>query len=107
MYQIIFYVPSSHCEMVKSALFEAGAGRIGDYDQCAWQVAGTGQFRPLDNSDAFIGKVYQLEKLAEFRVEMVCDHGVIKKVINALLSNHPYQTPAYHILEVKTLADFE
>jgi hypothetical protein len=47
MYQLIFYVPETHCESVKSALFKVGAGKVGDYDQCAWQVLGTGQFIPL------------------------------------------------------------
>lgn len=106
MYQLVFYVPETHCEAVKSALFNAGAGKIGDYEQCAWQVLGKGQFRPLNNSKAFIGEVDKLEKLAEYRVEMVCDEMNIKSILTALIACHPYQTPAYSVLEIKTLADF-
>lgn len=106
MYQLVFYVPETHCEAVKSALFNAGAGKIGDYEQCAWQVLGKGQFRPLNNSKAFIGEVDKLEKLAEYRVEMVCDEMNIKSILTALIASHPYQTPAYSVLEIKTLADF-
>lgn len=105
MYQLIFYVPESHLESVKAALFKAGAGRIGDYDHCAWQTLGSGQFRPLSGSTPFIGTVNQTESLAEYKVEMVCEAGRIKAVLQALLSAHPYQTPAYSVLEMKTIAD--
>lgn len=106
MYQIIFYVPESHCEKVKSAIFNAGGGKIGDYDSCAWQVLGQGQFRPLKNSKAFIGEVDQLERLPEYRVEMVCGKALIKLALKALISAHPYQTPAYSVVEIQSLEDF-
>ncbi|WP_022942432.1 structural toxin protein (hemagglutinin/hemolysin) RtxA [Psychromonas hadalis] len=106
MYQLVFYVPESHCEAVKSALFKAGAGRIGDYDQCAWQVLGKGQFRPLKNSDAFIGELDKLEQIEEYRVEMVCEKAFIKVVLQTLINAHPYQIPAYSVVEIKTIFDF-
>ncbi len=106
MYQLIFYVPESHLESVKAALFKAGAGRIGDYDHCAWQTLGTGQFRPLIASTPFIGTVNKIETLEEYKVEMVCAAGRIKAVLQALIASHPYQTPAYSVLEMKTMADF-
>lgn len=106
MYQLVFYVPESHCEHVKSALFKAGAGKIGDYDSCAWQVLGQGQFRPLKNSHAFIGEVDQLERLAEYRVEMVCEKALIKVALQALINAHPFETPAYSVIEIKSLQDF-
>ena len=106
MYQLIFYVPESHLEIVKFALFKAGAGRIGDYDHCAWQILGSGQFRPLSASKPFIGSINQIEYLDEYRVEMVCEKTQIKQALQALLASHPYQTPAYSVLEMKTIADF-
>lgn len=57
MYKICFFVPENHVDLVKNALFEAGAGRIGDYDNCSWQTLGTGQFRPLKNSSPTIGQL--------------------------------------------------
>ncbi len=106
MYQLVFYVPASHLESVKSALFNAGAGRIGDYDNCAWQSLGTGQFRPLEASNPFIGSINQVETVAEYKVEMVCAAQNIKPVLQALLASHPYQTPAYSVFEMKSIDDF-
>ncbi|MFT6926486.1 MAG: structural hemagglutinin/hemolysin toxin protein RtxA [Psychromonas sp.] len=106
MYQLIFYVPVSHLQSVKNALFEAGGGRIGHYDCCAWQTPGDGQFRPLTASNAFIGKKHEMTKVAEYKVEMVCSAEHIKAALQALLSAHPYETPAYGVLEIKTLNDF-
>ncbi|HLF67331.1 MAG TPA: NGG1p interacting factor NIF3, partial [Gammaproteobacteria bacterium] len=75
MYKICFYVPEAHAEEVKMAMFEAGAGKIGRYSCCAWQTLGTGQFMPLSGSHAFIGETDRLEKVIEYKVEMVCDEA--------------------------------
>ncbi len=103
MYKICFFVPPEQAETVKQALFNAGAGRIGEYDQCSWQTAGTGQFRPLEGSQPFIGEQHKLETVDEFKVELVCDEAHIKPAITALKNSHPYETPAY---EVYKLEDF-
>jgi hypothetical protein len=71
VYTLFFYVPESHLEVVKDAVFAAGAGTIGDYQNCCWQVLGQGQFRPMAGSQPFIGEQGQLEQVAEWRVEMV------------------------------------
>ena len=106
MYQLIFYVPKSHLESVKLALFDAGAGHFGDYDHCAWQTLGTGQFRPLSTSTPFVGSINHSETLEEYKVEMICETKKIKPVLQALIATHPYQTPAYSVLEMKTMTDF-
>lgn len=95
MYSFVFYVPVDHCESVKNAVFAAGAGKIGHYDQCSWQVLGQGQFRPLQGSDAFIGQPDQLAFVDEYRVEMVCSDKCVDAVIAALKKSHPYEQPAY------------
>ena len=100
MYKLCFFVPDTHLEPVKSALFALGAGKMGDYDCCAWQVAGQGQFRPLDGSVPFIGRQGDVEKLVEYRVEMVVSDEMIKSVIEALLEVHPYEQPAYEYWQV-------
>jgi hypothetical protein len=97
MFKLVFFVPESQLEAVKTAVFAAGAGRIGQYDQCCWQVKGEGQFRPLAGSNAFVGQVGQLERVAEYRVEMVCADDCIKPAIQALRLNHPYETPAFDV----------
>ena len=103
MYKIVFFVPESHLEHVKAAVFNAGAGHIGQYDQCCWQVAGTGQFSPLSGSNPYIGEVGKLEQVAEYRVELVCEDSLIKSAIKALRSAHPYEEPA---IDVWRLEDF-
>jgi hypothetical protein len=97
MYKLCYFVPESHLEATKAAVFAAGAGRIGAYDQCCWQVKGLGQFRPLPGSDPFVGRVGALETVAEFRVEMVCSDEHIAAAIAALKRAHPYEEPAYDV----------
>ena len=103
MYKLAFFVPDSHVEVVKDAVFAAGGGRIGDYDHCAWQVPGSGQFRPLDGSQPFIGETGQVEQVEEWKVELVVADELIVAVVAALKLSHPYETPAY---EVWRLEDF-
>jgi hypothetical protein len=100
MFQLVFYVPETHVEPVKEALFAAGAGRIGDYVRCAWQVLGQGQFEPSAGSQPFLGEQGRLEALPEYRVEMVCDDACIATALEALLAAHPYEEPAYHCWSV-------
>lgn len=103
MYKICFYVPPEHTEKVKNALFAAGAGKIGDYVCCAWQIMGEGQFMPLEGSHAFIGEKNNLEKIRENKVEMVCADEYIRAVIEALKSSHPYEEPAYQVMRIEDL----
>ena len=105
LYRLIFYVPASHLETVKEAVFEAGAGCYGGYDQCAWQTIGQGQFRPLDGSGPFLGQIGRLERLEEYKVEMLVEKGKLKAVAKALLDAHPYQQPAYGFSEFVTIDD--
>ncbi|MBN7796028.1 YqfO family protein [Parahaliea mediterranea] len=102
MYKLCFYVPETHVEAVKTAVFAAGGGRIGDYDSCCWQVLGQGQFRPLAGSDPFLGKQGEIEQVDEYRVELVCDEAHIATVLAALKAAHPYEEPAYDVLQVVT-----
>ncbi len=104
MYKLIFFVPESHLEVVKAAVFAAGAGHIGNYDQCCWQVLGQGQFRPLPGSDPYIGQQNQLERVQEYRVEVVCADKLIQPVLKALRASHPYEEPAFDVWQ---LADLE
>ena len=98
MYQLVFYVPESHLEAVKAAIFAAGAGRIGDYEQCCWQVLGSGQFKPLAGSNPHLGEVGSLERVPEYRVEMVCDDACTAEVVKAFKRAHPYEEPAWDLI---------
>lgn len=103
MYKLIYFVPETHLESTKAAIFEAGAGRIGDYDCCAWQTRGQGQFRPLAGSQPFLGRAGDLEFVEEFRVELVCDDPFIRPAVLALKQAHPYEEPAYEVYRLETI----
>ena len=95
MYKLVFFVPESHLEPVKSAVFATGAGKIGDYDRCCFETRGTGQFRPLSGATPFIGQSGALERVDEVRVELVCEDQLIRAVVTALRAAHPYEEPAF------------
>jgi len=96
MVQIIVFIPEDHKESVKEAMFNAGAGSLGNYDHCCFEHTGLGQFRPLANSNAFIGTIGKVERVSEVRVEMCCEEKNLPKVIEAMKEAHPYETPAYY-----------
>jgi len=103
MHVIVFYVPIKQCEQVKSAMFAAGAGKLGAYDCCAWQTIGQGQFKPLTGSQPAIGQTDRLEIVDEYRVEMVCDKTCITEVINAMKNAHPYEEVAFHVINPESI----
>lgn len=102
MYKVCFYVPESHLESVKQALFAAGAGRQGDYDQCCWQTLGEGQFRPLAGSKPYLGKTHCLSRVREYKVEMLCEEKIIANVLATLRKCHPYEEPAFDVIRLET-----
>ncbi len=100
MYKLVVFVPVNDKENVKEALFKAGAGRYADYDRCCWEILGTGQFRPLDGSTPFIGQNGVVEKVDEYRVEMICNDAIIEDVVKALRAAHPYEEPAFEYWQI-------
>ena len=103
MHKIVFYVPETHLETVKNAVFATGAGKTGNYDHCCWQCVGQGQFRPLTGSQPFQGRHQQLEIVAEYRVELVCADQLVESAISALRHAHPYEEPAYDVWRLANL----
>lgn len=95
------YVPGSHIDQLKAALFAAGAGRIGIYDSCCWQTLGTGQFRPLEDSNPYLGHAGKVEQVSEWKLELVVEESVLADVVAALKANHPYETPAYQVIRTE------
>ena len=102
-YQLFVYIPASHLVIVKQALFDAGAGRYANYDCCAWQTLGEGQFRALSGSQPFIGKEGEIERVPEYRVEMICSEQNLSNVIKALKQNHPYEEPTFGLVKLCTI----
>lgn len=102
-YKLCFYVPETHLEQVKTAVFAAGAGHIGNYDCCAFQVRGQGQFRPLDGSQPFIGQQGEVGVVSEYRVETIVTEANLQAAISALRLAHPYEEPAIDLFRLEPL----
>lgn len=100
MLKLIYYVPESHLESTKLAVFEAGAGSIGNYEHCAWQVLGTGQFKPVKGANPFIGELNTLEQIPEWRVETIVPEEKAPAVAKALKFSHPYEEPAFEFVQI-------
>ena len=103
MYKIATFVNVECVGRVKEAMFEAGGGKIGNYDSCCFETSGKGQFRPLEGSNPFIGSHNKLEVIEEVRIEMVVEDGKIKSVVNAMKTAHPYETPAYDVFKLEEI----
>lgn len=102
MYKISFLVPTTHVDQVKMAMFDQGAGKVGNYRHCAWQTLGEGQFMPNVNADPFIGQKNQFTKVPEYCVQIICSNDVIHAVIAALKEAHPYEEPAYDVMKMES-----
>ncbi len=94
------YVPGGDAERVREALAEAGAGRIGDYDHASFSTGGEGRFRPLPGADPAIGSVGEVETVGETRIEVVLPRSRRTPVVAALLAAHPYEEPAYDLVDL-------
>ena len=101
MFKISFYVPETALETVKNAMFKAGAGRFDDYENCAWQTIGMGQFRPIKNANPTIGRLNKLETVKEYKVEMICRSDHLNSVIDAMKLAHPYEQVAYAVIKME------
>lgn len=95
--KLVTFVPNEHSEKVKDALFQAGAGTIGLYDQCSFNLEGTGTFRPLEGADPFSGKVGERFSANETRIEVIFPFYQEKQVIANLRKSHPYEEVAFYI----------
>jgi hypothetical protein len=90
-------VPADALEATRDAVFEAGAGRIGDYERCSWYTAGTGTFLGGEEADPAIGDRGREEHVPELRVETVVPEELVEDVVAALRRAHPYEEPAYDV----------
>jgi dinuclear metal center YbgI/SA1388 family protein len=98
---LVYYVPVADHDRVLSAVFEAGAGHVGDYDHAAFTLNGTGQFRPLPGAVPAIGEVGVDEFVEEHRVEVVVPVQSAGNVVDALVQAHPYEEVAHHLVSLQ------
>jgi len=95
--KLVFFVPEEHASNVREAIFEAGAGSIGDYDQCSFNTPGEGSFRGSENTDPFVGKKGELHFEKEIRVETIFQAAAQGNIIQAMMEAHTYEEVAYDI----------
>ena len=95
--KLVWFVPEEALEVTRDAVFEAGGGRIGDYERCSWYASGTGTFFGGASTSPTLGESGREERVAELRVETVVPEGRIRDAIVALRLAHPYEEPAYDV----------
>ncbi len=98
--KFVFFCPPTHVEQVKEKMFETGAGQIGNYSNCCWQVQGQGQFMPIAGANPFVGTKNELEIVDDVRVEILCRNEQIPALLAVLREYHPYEEPAFEACEV-------
>jgi len=100
--KLAVYVPDKYHEKLLNALFQAGAGNIGNYSETSFSFSGKGSFTPLKGTTPFIGKTGQRESVNEIKIETVFREKDLKKITDAIYKNHPYEEPAYDIYQLQT-----
>lgn len=95
--KIVVFVPKSHTDVVRQAMGDAGAGKIGLYSHCSYSVSGIGRYKPLEGAHPAIGEVGKFEEVEEERIECVCERSSAKHVISAIKKVHPYEEVAFDI----------
>jgi hypothetical protein len=103
-YKIVVYVPEIHGDAVRTAMGEAGAGRIGNYAHCSFTTKGIGRFLPQAGASPAVGAVGRLELVAEERIEMVCAEDRLREVLSAIRRAHPYEEPAVDVYPLESIA---
>ena len=98
--KLVTFVPHEHADAVRRALADAGAGRLGDYDECSFTSAGEGRFRPLEGATPAIGIPGAAEVVAESRVEVVLPRRRRREVVEAMRAAHPYEEVAFDVVEL-------
>lgn len=99
----VVFVPPENAEAVRVAVFDAGAGQIGDYSHCSWSVTGTGQFLPHEGATPAIGRVGSVERVTEDRVEVIAPASARPAVLAAMRAAHPYEEPAFDVFPLAPL----
>ena len=99
--KLVFFVPVAYLEKVRESIFNAGAGVIGNYDMCSFNIEGTGTFRGSENSKPFAGRKEEFHTEKEIRVETILPAVLEHKVVTAMLGAHPYEEVAYDLYPLK------
>lgn len=100
-FKIAVFVPEAALEKVSSAVFSAGGGRIGEYENCSFNSGGFGTFKGSENSNPAVGSRMNFEKVPEIKFETIADSWNLNSVVKAIIGSHPYEEPAYDVYPLK------
>ena len=95
--KLVVFVPREALDLVREALFEAGAGRIGNYERCSFYTEGTGTFFGGEGTDPDVGQAGREQRVAELRLETVFPEERQAEIVEALRRAHPYEEPAFDV----------
>ena len=104
--KLVTFCPVDHSDRVRQALFEAGAGHIGNYDCCSYNLSGQGTFRASEKTNPFVGEKNVVHVEPESRIEVIFPRFIEHRLVSALLQNHPYEEVAYDIYPLSNTAGF-
>lgn len=103
--KLVTFSPVKNAEKVRKALFDAGAGAIGKYDECSFNVEGSGTFRAGEGSNPYVGDIGELHTENETRIEVIFPSNIQNKILGALRSSHPYEEIAYFIQNLENVQE--
>lgn len=95
--KLVTFIPSDHAEKLRSALFSAGAGEIGNYGSCSFNSEGKGSFMAKEGASPFVGEIGRIHYEDEIKIETIVPADKLKQVVSALMENHPYEEAAYDV----------
>src|SRR5690625_5147154 len=101
LFKIMVYVPTTHANVVRDAISEAGAGHIGNYSHCTFQTNGQGTFKPMEGTTPYIGKQDKLEFVEEIKIETIINEKKLAEVIDVMIAAHPYEEVAYDVFPLE------
>jgi dinuclear metal center YbgI/SA1388 family protein len=103
-YKVVVFVPDKDLTRVSDALFKAGAGRIGQYSECSFRLAGTGTFFGSESSSPTIGQKGRREEVSEWRLEVICPEDCLSQAVAAMKAAHSYEEPAFDVYPLRPTA---
>ncbi|MGB0403391.1 MAG: Nif3-like dinuclear metal center hexameric protein [Salibacteraceae bacterium] len=99
--KLVTYCPTSESNKIRTALFEAGAGQLGNYNSCSFNTEGEGTFKGLEKSNQYVGNKHELHTESETKIEVILEKHLSHKIVNALIKNHPYEEVAYELYDLQ------
>ena len=105
--KVVVYVPTSYADAVADAMHACGAGNIGDYEHCSYRIAGEGRYRAKAGAHPFVGTPGEMHSEPETRIEVIAHAAAKDRVVQAMLQAHPYEEPAYDVLQLQNESPYE